>query len=74
MIGSKVAEEAINNTRATEFYPTFEFIGEAKYKKDAVERRLRARRHRARPIHLSVQPRVYSGELFAGGGIRFVGG
>ena len=35
MIGSKVAEEAINNTRATEFYPTFEFIGEAKYKKDA---------------------------------------
>ncbi|MED5573620.1 MAG: TolC family protein, partial [Pseudomonadota bacterium] len=35
MIGSKVAEEAIKNTRATEFYPTFEFIGEAKYKKDA---------------------------------------
>jgi len=34
MIGAKVAEETIATTRATEFYPTLEFIGEVKFKKD----------------------------------------
>jgi adhesin transport system outer membrane protein len=34
MIGARVAEETIETTRATEFYPTFELIGEMKFKKE----------------------------------------
>ncbi|PPR60061.1 MAG: hypothetical protein CFH10_01680, partial [Alphaproteobacteria bacterium MarineAlpha4_Bin2] len=34
MVGIKIAEEAISTTRATEFYPTFELVGEAKFKKE----------------------------------------
>lgn len=34
MVGAKIAEETISLTRATEFYPTFELVGETKFKKD----------------------------------------
>ena len=34
MIGARIAEETIETTRATEFYPTFELIGEMKFKKE----------------------------------------
>ena len=34
MIGVKVAEEAIETTRASEFYPTLDLVGEAKFKQD----------------------------------------
>ena len=34
MVGARIAEEAIQTTRATEFYPTFELIGESKFKKE----------------------------------------
>lgn len=34
MIGARIAAETIQTTRATEFYPTFEFVGEMKFKKE----------------------------------------
>lgn len=34
LVGARVAEETIETTRATEFYPTFELIGEMKLKKE----------------------------------------
>ena len=34
MIGLKVAEETIETTRASEFYPTLDLVGEAKFKQD----------------------------------------
>ena len=34
MIGARIAKETIETTRATEFYPTFELIGEMKFKKE----------------------------------------
>lgn len=34
MIGARIAEQTIETTRATEFYPTFELVGEMKLKKE----------------------------------------
>ena len=34
VIGARIAKETIETTRATEFYPTFELIGEMKFKKE----------------------------------------
>jgi adhesin transport system outer membrane protein len=34
MIDARIAAETIQTTQATEFYPTFEFIGEMKFKKE----------------------------------------
>ena len=34
LVGARIAEETIETTRATEFYPTFELIGEVKFKKE----------------------------------------
>ena len=34
MVGARIAAEAIQTTKSTEFYPTFELIGESKFKKE----------------------------------------
>ena len=34
MVGARIAAETIQTTKSTEFYPTFELIGESKFKKE----------------------------------------